>query len=178
MLIILDRDGVINHDSEFYIKSPEEWHPISGSLEAIALLTKAGHTLVIATNQAGVGRGYYSLEMLEKIHQKMLQLIEQKGGKIDHIYFCPHHPDDQCDCRKPKPGLLLQIQRDYSELFSGAIFVGDSLRDIQAAHAANCRAALVRTGYGEKTLVDHAEELKGVSVYENLLDFAQSLRIL
>src|SRR3989338_8553572 len=114
MLIILDRDGVINFESADYIKSPEEWIPIPGSVEAIALLSKAKYRIVIATNQAGVNRGLFSLQMLDRIHQKMLTFIENAGGKIEKIYFCPHHPDENCECRKPKTKMFQDIQRDFN----------------------------------------------------------------
>jgi len=174
MLVILDRDGVINHNSEEYIKSPEEWIPIEGSLGAIARLKKAGHTVVVATNQSGIGRGYYTLDMLYQIHAKMQAMLEEEGGVIDGIYFCPHQPEDNCECRKPKPGLLLQIKDDYPGEFSQAIFVGDSERDIEAAKQAGCKAALVKTGNGEKA-VKAISEREGVPIYSNLADFVKGL---
>lgn len=152
MLYILDRDGVINKESSVYIKSPDEWIPIPGSLEAIALLTKAGNKIVIASNQSGVGRGLLSLQMLEKIHQKMLSAIESFGGKIEKIYFCPHAPDDHCNCRKPKPGMLLQIQQDFQVKASEMMLIGDSLRDYEAAYTVRCPFILVKTGNGEHTI--------------------------
>lgn len=168
MLVILDRDGVINFDSPDYIKSPEEWQPIPGSLNAIAQLNQAGHSVVVATNQSGVGRGYYTEQTLVKIHDKMLRALEQVDGHIDKIYYCPHIPQAGCDCRKPKPGLLHQIKADFPKLFNNAVMVGDSLRDIQAAQAANCKAVLVKTGNGktidQKILVD-------VAIYKNLAEF-------
>lgn len=173
MLIILDRDGVINYDSEHYIKTPDEWIPIPGSIEAIAKLSQAGHHVVIASNQSGVGRGYYTLATLEKIHEKMNQFIQKAGGKLSGIYFCPHTPEDKCDCRKPKPGLLKAIAKDFPTEIKNAILVGDSLRDIQAAQAINCKAVLVKTGNG-KNFQNH-EELKNIPTYENLKSFADSL---
>jgi D-glycero-D-manno-heptose 1,7-bisphosphate phosphatase len=118
-LVILDRDGVINHDSDDYIKSPDEWQPLPGSLEAIARLCRADYTVVVATNQAGVGRGLFSLEMLTRIHRKMASSIRDKGGRLDSIFFCPHSPADQCGCRKPKPGMLLEISDRLSIGLSG-----------------------------------------------------------
>jgi D-glycero-D-manno-heptose 1,7-bisphosphate phosphatase len=156
-LIILDRDGVINEDSPDYIKLPDEWHPITGSLEAIAKLNQAGYTVVVATNQSGIGRGYFSLETLQKIHQKMHQELKKVGGKIDKIYFCPHTPDDNCDCRKPKTGLFKQIAQDYKIDLKDAINIGDTLRDIQAGEAFGCRNILVLTGKGKKTLQNNPE---------------------
>jgi len=156
-LLILDRDGVINEDSPDYIKSPDEWHAIAGSLEAIAKLNQAGFTVIVATNQSGVGRGYFSQETLQKIHQKMHQELKKGGGKIDKIYFCPHKPDDNCDCRKPKTGMFKQIAQDYKIDLQGAINIGDTLRDIQAGEALGCRNILVLTGKGEKTLQDNPD---------------------
>lgn len=172
-LIILDRDGVINYNSKSYIKNPDEWVPIPGSLEAMATLCKAGHTIVVATNQSGVGRNYYSFNMLENIHKKMRAALATLKGYIDHIYICPHRPEDGCSCRKPKPGLLLTIAQDYPELFKQALFVGDSLTDIQAAQAAGCQPILVKTGHG--TLTATLDESHSVPVFENLLAFSQSM---
>ncbi len=174
MLIILDRDGVINYDSKVYIKNPDEWIPIPGSLEAIARLKQRGHTVVVATNQSGVNRGYYSLETLREIHEKMRRVLIEVGGHIDGIYFCPHTPEEHCACRKPEPGLLLQIKADFPDEFSSAILVGDSYRDILAAHRANCKAALVKTGNGHYTLAMNYD-LKGVPIFENLSAFADSV---
>ena len=151
MVIILDRDGVINFDSKAYIKTPEEWRPIPGSIKAIAALSQLCHTVVVATNQSGVGRGYYSEETLHQIHEKMLQLVAAENGNIARIYYCPHHPDDGCDCRKPKPGMLLQIQKDYGVSGNDCCLIGDSLRDLEAGKAADCHLILVRTGNGLKT---------------------------
>ena len=150
-LVILDRDGVINHDSDDYIKSPDEWQPLPGSLEAIARLCRADYTVVVATNQAGVGRGLFSLEMLTRIHRKMASSIRDKGGRLDSIFFCPHSPADQCGCRKPKPGMLLEISDRLSIGLSGVPFVGDSLRDLEAAAAAGAMPVLVKTGQGRLT---------------------------
>src|SRR3990167_2316329 len=151
MLIILDRDGVINFDSDNYIKSPDEWIPIPGSIEAIALLTKAKYKMVIATNQAGVNRGKFSLETLQKINQKMLTTIESSGGKIEKIYFCPHHPDENCECRKPKTKMFQDIQRDFNVDATNMIYIGDSEKDFLVAQKIGCEFFLVRTGNGEKT---------------------------
>lgn len=170
MLIILDRDGVINYESDDYIRSVDDWHPLPGSLEAIAALNKAGHTVVVATNQSGIGRGYYTLATLQQIHEKMRDQLQKKQGHIDGIYFCPHVTEDNCQCRKPRPGLLIQIQQDYPLLFETAVFIGDSLRDLQAALAARCQPILVRTGRGNEVAlaelgIDH------VPVYDSLFDF-------
>ncbi|HLD84344.1 MAG TPA: D-glycero-beta-D-manno-heptose 1,7-bisphosphate 7-phosphatase [Coxiellaceae bacterium] len=173
MLIILDRDGVINFESDAYIKSPEEWIPIPGSIDAIAKLTKAGYKIVIATNQAGVGRGLYTLATLQKIHDKMLALIENAGGKIEKIYICPHHPDENCNCRKPKPGLLQQIHDDFQIDYKDMLFVGDSERDYQAAKTVGCLFVLLKTGNGKKALQSLNAQIN--RVYEDLAKFAESV---
>lgn len=170
MLIILDRDGVINEESHLYIKNPNEWIPIPGSLAAITKLNKAGHHVVVASNQSGIGRGLYDHHMLQQIHDKMQNALAKVGGHIDAIFYCPHSPDENCSCRKPKPGLFLQIAEKFHTDFSNAIAIGDSLRDLQAAQAVNCRAILVRTGNGEKTLAQGVG-LEGVSVFSDLADF-------
>lgn len=151
-LIILDRDGVINHDSDAYIKGPDEWHPIPGSLEAIARFTKAGYRIAVATNQSGVGRGLFDLATLAAIHAKMHQAVAEAGGRIDAVFFCPHAADSRCDCRKPKPGMILEILRRYGAEPVGITVVGDSLRDLQAAAAVGCRPVLVLSGKGRKTM--------------------------
>ncbi len=150
-LVILDRDGVINHDSDDYIKSPDEWQPLPGSLEAIARLCRADYTVVVATNQAGVGRGLFSQEMLIRIHRKMASSIRDKGGRLDSVFFCPHSPAEQCGCRKPKPGMLLEISDRLGIGLSGVPVVGDSLRDLEAAEAAGAIPILVKTGRGRLT---------------------------
>ena len=150
-LVILDRDGVINHDSDDYIKSPDEWQPLPGSLEAIARLCRADYTVVVATNQAGVGRGLFSQEMLIRIHRKMASSIRDKGGRLDSVFFCPHSPAEQCGCRKPKPGMLLEISNRLGIGLSGVPVVGDSLRDLEAAEAAGAIPVLVKTGRGRLT---------------------------
>lgn len=152
-LLILDRDGVINFDSDEYVKSADEWLPIPGSIEAIAELSKAGFTIAVATNQSGIARGYFSPETLHLMHSKMRHLVGEQGGHIDHIEHCPHGPDDQCDCRKPLPGMILNILAQYPEAAPESVFVvGDSLRDLEAGLAAGCKPLLVRTGKGERTL--------------------------
>jgi D-glycero-D-manno-heptose 1,7-bisphosphate phosphatase len=152
-LIILDRDGVINEDSPDFIKSPEEWYAIPGSLEAIAKLNHSGYKVVVATNQSGIARKYFTEATLEKIHAKMLAAIKAVGGKIDGIYICPHGPSDNCDCRKPKPGLLLRIAKDFHLAADQMLLIGDSQRDLQAAESCGVKAFLVKTGKGEHTLV-------------------------
>jgi len=150
-LVILDRDGTINHDSDQYIKSPAEWKPIKGSLEAIARLTQAGWRVVVATNQSGIGRGLFDMATLNAIHDTMHRAVHQAGGRIDAIFFCPHAGDANCECRKPKPGMLLEIAKRMNVELDGVPMVGDSLRDLQAAAAAGARPVLVLTGKGRTT---------------------------
>lgn len=166
-LVILDRDGVINFESDAYIKSPEEWQPIPGSLEAIARLHHSGFTVVVATNQAGVGHGLFDLAALDAIHNKMLAAVEAAGGKLAGISYCPHAPGDHCDCRKPKPGLLRQIEKKYGVTLKGVPAIGDSLRDLGAALSVGARAILVRTGNGEQTL-KHLATLENIEIYTDL----------
>ena len=151
-LVVLDRDGVINFDSDQYIKSPKEWTPIPGSLEAIARLTQAGFRVVVATNQSGLGRGLFDMAALNAMHDKMHRAVSQLGGRIDAVFFCPHAQDAGCSCRKPQPGMLLEIARRYNASLAGVPAIGDSLRDLQAASAAGARPILVLTGKGERTL--------------------------
>src|SRR5688572_12117345 len=150
-LVILDRDGVINHDSDSYIKGPDEWQPILGSLEAIARLNQAGYHVVLATNQSGVGRGLFEVSTLNAIHDRMHRALAQIGGRIDAIFFCPHAQEANCACRKPKAGLLEEIARRFSVDLKGAPSVGDSLRDLQASAAVGAVPILVLTGKGEAT---------------------------
>lgn len=180
--IILDRDGVINIDSPDYIKSPEEWLPIPESLKAIADLTHLGYQIIIMTNQSGIARNYYSHEILEKIHEKMLDNIRQFGGEITDIFFCPHGPEDNCICRKPKVGLYEQIKNKYPDInLQKTYSVGDSLRDLQAAQQSGCLPILVKTGNGLKTLgkitTDPALIMyANTPVFENLYSFSEFLR--
>jgi D-glycero-D-manno-heptose 1,7-bisphosphate phosphatase len=153
-LVILDRDGVINHDSDQYIKSPEEWKPIPGSLAAIARLNQAGYRVVVATNQSGIGRGLFETDTLIAIHDKMNKALLQMGGRIDAIFFCPHTHDDDCDCRKPKPGMLKEIAARFNADLAGVPAIGDSLRDLKAATAVGAQPMLVLTGKGRKTVDD------------------------
>ncbi len=150
-LVILDRDGTINHDSESFIKSPGEWRPIKGSLEAIARLTQAGWRVVVATNQSGIARGLLDVATLNAIHATMHRAVAQAGGRIDAIFFCPHAADSDCDCRKPRPGMLRSIGSRLNVELAGVPVIGDSLRDLQAAAAAGARPYLVLTGKGKKT---------------------------
>lgn len=178
-LIILDRDGVINEESAEFIKTADEWLPIKGSLEAIGQLSQAGYDIVIITNQSGIGRGLISADMLGQIHVRMLDYVHQHGGKIQSILFCPHLPDDNCDCRKPKAGLYKELADRLNLGFSGTYSIGDSLRDLQAAHAAGASPVLVKTGNGKKTLKalkdDDNAELADVPVFDNLAKFTDAL---
>jgi D-glycero-D-manno-heptose 1,7-bisphosphate phosphatase len=153
-LIILDRDGVINFDSAQFIKSPEEWKPIPGSLDAIARLTQWGYRVVVATNQSGIGRGLFDMDTLNAINDKMMRAVAQVGGRIEAIFFCPHAADSTCDCRKPKPGMMREIAARYNADLTGVPAVGDSLRDLDAAVAVGAQPILVLTGKGEKTRSD------------------------
>ncbi|BEI45199.1 D-glycero-beta-D-manno-heptose 1,7-bisphosphate 7-phosphatase [Polynucleobacter sp. HIN11] len=179
-LIILDRDGVINQDRDDYVKSCDEWIPIPNSLEAIALLSQAGYTLTIATNQSGIARGYYSLNELHAMHQKMMDLLKPLSGRIDSIFFCPHTDADHCDCRKPKPGLMQQIANRYLKSpanpalpLSNVPLVGDSLRDLLAGTALGASPHLVLTGKGRD--VNRAELPNNAQIHEDLMGFAQSI---
>lgn len=174
MLVILDRDGVINVDSDDYVKSPDEWIPIPGSLAAIARLNKAGHQVVVATNQSGIGRGKYTEAVLHAMHDKFQQLLAAHGGHIDKIYYCPHHPDDNCDCRKPKAGMLKHIAKDFKVDLTECVVIGDSLRDIQAAQLVHCPAWLVLTGKGQGTY-DRGELPSDIKVFPDLEDAVNAL---
>jgi len=167
-LIVLDRDGVINEDSPAYIKSPDEWHAIPGSLDAIAKLKQMGYKIAIATNQSGIARGYYTIDILHAIHKKMLAEIEKAGGEIDEIFFCPHVTEDNCDCRKPKPGLLLQAAKQFHIETSEMLFIGDSMRDILAAKNCGAKAIFVNTSNkpNDMLVAKHA----GVPIYANLAE--------
>jgi D-glycero-D-manno-heptose 1,7-bisphosphate phosphatase len=169
-LVILDRDGVINYDSDAYIKTVNEWRPLPGSLEAIARLNQAGYTVAIATNQSGVARGYYDLAELESMHEKMQTLLRPLGGRVDFIAFCPHGPEDDCSCRKPLPGLLHQIAEHFATSLTGVPVVGDSLRDLESALAVGACPVLVRTGKGERTVAKGGLP-EGLEIYTDLADF-------
>jgi D-glycero-D-manno-heptose 1,7-bisphosphate phosphatase len=150
-LVILDRDGVINEDSDSYVKTADEWVPLPGSIEAIARLYKAGYTVVVATNQSGIGRGLFDLDDLEAMHSKLADLLFDAGAQLSGIFYCPHKPDDGCNCRKPAPGLLDAIAKEWDISLAGVPIVGDSLRDLQAGLTHQCTPILVRTGKGKKT---------------------------
>ena len=166
-LIILDRDGVINEDSDEFIKSPQEWTPIRGSLEAIARLHRAGWRVVVATNQSGIARQLFDLDTLARIHETMHRRVIETGGLIDAVFFCPHGPDDRCACRKPLPGMFHDIAGRLRIDLQGVPAIGDSLRDIQAADAAGATPILVKTGKGFGT-VSSPELDPGVAVFDDL----------
>jgi D-glycero-D-manno-heptose 1,7-bisphosphate phosphatase len=173
-LIVLDRDGVINRESDAFIRSAAEWIPLPGALQAIADLTTAGFSVIVATNQSGVGRGLFSASTLAEIHRKMTAAVEQAGGQLSGIFVCPHAPEDGCDCRKPKPGLMRQIESALNCRLAGHPVVGDSERDLQAAQAVGARALLVRTGNGRETearLIPQAE----IEVFDDLSAVASFL---
>jgi len=171
--VLLDRDGVINEDSDDFIKSPEDWQPIVGSLEAIALLNKHGFQIAVITNQSGLARGLFDEQALAKIHAKMHRLVAGHGGQITAVYYCPHGADSTCDCRKPKPGLLLQCAADHQIYLPETWMIGDSYRDLQAAIAAGANPMLVRTGKGGQALSEHPN--LNIPVFDNLYDAAKHL---
>ena len=173
-LVVLDRDGVINHDSEQFIKSPDEWRPIEGSLEAIARLNYAGYHIIVATNQSGIGRGLFDMATLNAIHAKMQRAAMQVGGRIDAIFYCPHTAEHDCACRKPKPGMFLDIAARFNTPLTGVPTIGDSMRDMQAAANVGALPLLVRTGKGAKTLAGgHLPE--GTRVYRDLAEAVETL---
>ncbi len=167
--VILDRDGVINHDSPAYIKNPDEWHLIPGSGSAISRLNQAGFRVAVATNQSGVARGLYDLNTLQAIHAKMRHHLADFNAHIDVLYFCPHGPEAKCECRKPKPGLFKQIAENCRFDLTHVPAIGDSLRDLQAAKAVGATPILVKTGKGEQTFMQlQAAGLGDVPVYNDL----------
>ncbi len=173
-LVILDRDGVINYDSDNYIKSPDEWRPIPGSLEAIARLNQAGYRVVVASNQAGIGRGLFDMATLAAINDKMHRTVAQAGGRIEAVFYCPHSRDANCNCRKPKPGLLEDIARRFNTDLTGVPAIGDSLRDLQAAVQVHAQPILVMTGKGKITAA--AGELPAnTKTYADLSEAAKDL---
>ena len=173
-LVILDRDGVINYDSANFIKNPEEWKPIAGSLEAIARLNQAGYRVVVATNQSGIGRGLFDMTALNAIHDRMHKALTPYGGRIDAVFFCPHAQDLDCACRKPKTGMLQEIAQRFNVNLAEVPCIGDSLRDLEAAHAAGARPILVLTGKGKKTR-DAGGLPVNTLIYADLATAAQAL---
>jgi D-glycero-D-manno-heptose 1,7-bisphosphate phosphatase len=174
-LVVLDRDGVINRESADFVKSADEWIPLDGSIEAIARLSDAGFFVAVASNQSGLARGLFDASALAEMHSKLCSLVAEAGGRIDHIVICPHGPDDNCDCRKPKPGLLHQIGTHLDISLSDVPVIGDSLRDLEAAQSVSARPILVRTGNGRKTEDGLPAGLSTIEVYDNLAAAAFAL---
>jgi len=174
-LVVLDRDGVINRESADFVKSADEWVPLDGSIEAIARLSDAGFFVAVASNQSGLARGLFDASALAEMHGKLRSLVADAGGRIDHIVICPHGPDDNCDCRKPKPGLLHQIGAHLDVSLSDVPVIGDSLRDLEAAQSVGARPILVRTGNGRKTEDSLPTGLSTIEVYDNLTTAASAL---
>lgn len=175
-IIILDRDGVINQDSDEFIKSPEEWIAIAGSLEAIARLNHSGYRVYIASNQSGIGRGLFDIETLNAIHGKMQTDMQKHGARIEAVLFCPHAPEDNCGCRKPKPGLYLDVAKRSNQSLKDVPIIGDSLRDLIAAKAVDANPILVKTGKGEQTLkqIPH-NSLGEIACYDNLAQAVEAI---
>ncbi len=178
--IILDRDGVINYDSDHFIKSPEEWQPLPGSLEAIARLNQNGYKVLVISNQSGIARKLFTSEAVAAINQKMIDAVARLDGQIEQIYFCPHGPDDECDCRKPRPGLFLQAAEEHGFGLNHVYAVGDSVRDLQAAMLAGATPVLVKTGKGVRSVkqiegLELGNDLKCVPLYADLASFVAEL---
>jgi D-glycero-D-manno-heptose 1,7-bisphosphate phosphatase len=174
-LVILDRDGVINRDSSAFVKSADEWIPLDGSILAIAALSKAGFNVAVASNQSGLARGLFDEAALDAMHKKLRDLVSLAGGHVDRIVVCPHGPDDGCSCRKPNPGMFLELGQHYAVSLGDVPIIGDSLRDLQAAAAAGGRPVLVLTGNGQKTAEALPAELGSVEIFENLAAVAVAL---
>jgi D-glycero-D-manno-heptose 1,7-bisphosphate phosphatase len=172
-VIVVDRDGVINEDSDDYIKSSDEWKAIPGSIEALSKLSHAGCRICVVSNQSGLGRGLFGLSELNDMHRKLRDLLAGQGAQIEMIAFCPHLPADGCGCRKPRPGLLLAVQERLGVALKGVPYIGDSLSDVQAARAAGMEPWLVRTGKGERTLAREGRSLGNTRVFSNLLGAAE-----
>ena len=171
-LVILDRDGVINRDSPDYVKSPDEWQPYPGSLEAISRLHRNHYRVIVATNQSGISRNLFDLSMLHRIHQKMIAMVNEKGGQIDAVFFCPHRPEDLCSCRKPQPGLLLEASSRLNVSLAGVPFVGDKASDLAAARAVNALPILIQRSRSMDQREAHHEE---ALTYSNLAPFVEDL---
>jgi D-glycero-D-manno-heptose 1,7-bisphosphate phosphatase len=174
-LVILDRDGVINHDSDEFVKTPAEFLPIDGSIDAIAKLSSAGFTVAVATNQSGIGRKLLDTTALDAMHDKLRTLVKDAGGEVGRIAYCPHHPDAGCDCRKPAPGLYKQLSSAYGVPLDGVPVIGDSDRDLEAARAIKARPILVLTGNGEKTAADLQQRRDHVETFADLAAAAAAL---
>lgn len=173
-LVVLDRDGVINRESPDFIRTPDEWVPLPGSIQAIADLTRAGFAVVVASNQSGVGRGLFTVDTLAAIHARMTRTLEAAGGRLAGIFFCPHRPEDACECRKPRPGLMQQIEAHFGTTLRGQPAIGDSHRDLEAAWRVGARAMLVRTGNGMET----ERRLDGGAAVEIFPDLAAAAALL
>jgi D-glycero-D-manno-heptose 1,7-bisphosphate phosphatase len=178
-LVILDRDGTINADSDEYVKSADEWVPLPGALDAIARLNHAGWHVVVASNQSGLGRGLFDVAALNAMHAKMHKLLAAAGGRIDAVFYCPHSPEDVCNCRKPASGLFEQIGERYGMDLKGVHTVGDTLRDLQAGAAVGCQPHLVLTGKGEKWRGEPLSDdfPAGTHVHDDLMAFAEWLLV-
>ncbi|MFM2111709.1 MAG: hypothetical protein RLZZ271_369 [Pseudomonadota bacterium] len=176
-LVILDRDGTINMDSDDYIKSALEWEPLPGAMQAIAALNHSGWRVVVATNQSGIGRGLFDITALNEMHDKMNRLLAVHGGRVDAVFYCPHSPEEECNCRKPAPGLFEQIGERFGIDLKGVPAVGDTLRDMRAAASVGCELHAVRTGKGEKLLANGlpGDWPEGVTIHQDLAAFAQHL---
>ncbi len=178
-LVILGRDGILNAFREDHVKDPAEWRPLPGALEAVARLNHAGWHVVVATNQAGIGRGMFDMASLNAVHAQMMKLLAAQGGRIDAVFFCPHAPEEHCDCRKPLPGMMLDIARRYGVDLRTVPMVGDTLRDLLAAQAAGCEPHLVRTGRAAaldaEQLARYAEQVPSMQVHADLGAFADHL---
>lgn len=178
-LVILDRDGTINADRDDYVKSPEEWEPLPGALEAMARLHHGGWHVVVATNQSGIGRGLFDMAALNAMHQKMNALLARHGGRVDAVFFCPHAPSEACQCRKPLPGLIEQVLQRFGAHPQQVPVVGDSLRDLQAGAAAGCETHLVRTGktagWSDAQVQELVQQVPGTQVHADLAAFAEHL---
>ena len=178
-LVIFGRDGVLNEFREGHVTAPEEWVPVPGALEAVARLNHAGWHAVVATNQSGIGRGMIDMSAVNAVHARMHQRLQVQGGRIDAVFFCPHTPEDQCDCRKPKPGLLQDIGRRYGIALQNVPVVGDTLRDLQAANAAGCEPHLVLSGRASglagEALQQLLDQAPGAQVHANLGAFVDFL---
>ncbi len=178
-LVILGRDGILNAYREDHVKAPDEWEPIPGALEAVARLNHAGWHTVVATNQAGIGRGMIDMASINAVHQHMMQRLHEVGGRLDAVFFCPHTPEDNCECRKPKPGLMKQIAHRYGIELRTVPMVADTLRDLQAARAAGCEPHLVRTGRAaaltDRQVVEIVQQVPTTEVHDSLGDFVDFL---
>jgi D-glycero-D-manno-heptose 1,7-bisphosphate phosphatase len=172
-LVMIDRDGVINEDSREFIKTVAEWRPIKGSLEAIAALHRAGWRVAVVTNQSGIGRGLYDEEALAAIHRHMRERVRAAGGELAGVYYCPHLPEDGCECRKPKPGMFRALERELGVLVRGAPYIGDRISDVEAAEGVGARPILVRTGTG--TVTEGLLAGRGIPVFDDLAAAAREL---